>query len=714
MKSKCLLLAMLLTISLLLPALMYTTHAVPVKQDGTNTNNIEWIQDGYNFYTGAGGYPPAGYEGKGFSDQPEFLMLSVDAGVPVITTTTITIQGTDALGQPISAQVTIYGTSANSIGQQAEYIFIDPSSGCPVAFSSITNIMQQGGTDGNKFLISTVPETELYTPLPIFAVGAQFTPAVYFQQYMGQYDLGTQQQTGDGWQPGIYTWGNGPTAINPYWITLGVGIAPGHQAFPFQPLVPEPITVYVNWHDNNHDLVPGDTTGVPTVSDSFGTVHAGTIYVEALNEKGQKLILSHTFAAGDAPYFTWDCCGEIDKMWGGNQQDSYYIFTTPPQTVDLFYYFITVDHVTIYPGSFDILANPNSPDGTTTITVALKDVDGNLVNWGGHFANSTFTKLLLSFYTSGGTINPSYNIWIPEESSTATATLTADTNPRTITVKCDANVPQVILGGHNFHDDLNLMVWTQMTFDGVNLVPPTATWPIYTLQCGYTDAQGNSFTMNAPMEPALPPTLGGPAPNGIKLDGPLYEITINLYQGCNMISSPVYPMFGATTNFQGIPMKELFGTSGALDAIEAVWWYDSSVPIWYYYIPATGETNYPTAPTFQDGVGYWIKAEKPCVLEISGVAMENAPFLPAEYKVHSSWNLMGFTSINPLTTADYLESLATGGDNGVMGANLASAVGPIWTYNAQFRGWIRDPNMLWPTNAFWMNYKLGGTAALSP
>jgi hypothetical protein len=708
MKKLSIVLAMLLAISLTIPIFLTSTRAVPVTPIGTSPNNIEWITDGYNFYTDAAGL------GKGFAYQPEFLMLSVDAGVSIITPTTITIQGTDALGQPISAQVFIPGSSANPITQQAEYIFIDPSSGYPVAFSSITNIMQQGGTDGNKFLISTVPETELYSGisgLPIFAPGTQFTAAPYFQQYMGQYDLGTEQNTGQGWQPGIYTW-YAPTATNPYWITMGIGKPIGHQTVPFQPMLPEPITVYVNWHDQNHDLVPGDSfLGIP---DDFGTIHTGTIYIEGLNADGQKIILSHTFNPGDNPYYTFDCCGEIDKVWGGNNQDTYYIFTTPPQTVDLFYYFITVDHLTIYPGSFDILANPYSTDGKTSITVALRDVDNNLVNWGGVFANKTFTNLYLSFYTSGGTINPSYNVWIPEESSTATVTLCADTNPRTITVKCDANVPEVNLFSHNFHGDLNLMVWTEMTFDGVNLVPPTAPWPIHTLQCGYTDAQGNSFTMNAPMEPALPTVLGGPAPDGIKLDGPLYEVTINLYQGCNLISSPVYPMFGANTAFGGIPMKELFGTSGARDAIEAVWWWDASALAWYNYIPATGATTSPTAPIFTDGVGYWIKAEKPCVLEISGVAMENAPFLPAEYTVYPSWNLMGFTSIAPMNTVDYLESLATGNTAGTLGLNLASAVGPIWTYDAQARAWVRDPGMLWPTNAFWMNYKLSGTANLSP
>lgn len=696
MKSKCLVLAMLLAISLTIPAFINTTRAVPVPANGTNTKYIEWIPEGYTFYTDIG---------KGFGEQPEFLKLTVEAAVPVITPTTITIQGTDALGQPIRAQVFIPGTSLVPIEQETEYVFIDPHSGCPVAFSGITSIIQQGGTDGNKFLISTVPESEFFTQLP-FTPGVEFVPAPYFEQYMGEYELQVQQQTGQGWQPGIYKWDKVYDRTLPYWITMGIGISPLHISFPFEPLLPEPITVYVNWHDQNHDLVPKDSfMGIP---DDFGAVHAGTIYIEGLNARGEKLILSHTFNAGDLPYYTWDCLCEIDKMWGGSQSDSYYVFTTPPRTVDLFYYFISIDHLTIHPESYDILAYPNEA-GTTEITVALRDVDGNLVNWGGTFANATFSRIFLSFYSSGGHIFPSYDIWIGEEECVAHVHILADTNPRTIKVVCDANVPQVDKGDHLFHNQLNLMTWTEMTFDGVNLVPPTAPWPIHTLVWGYDDAQGTPFTLNAPAEPALPPELGGPALDGMKLDGPIYEITINLYPGCNLISSPVYLLFGPRQYaLPGIPMGWLFGMTSARDCIEAVWWYEDGK--WMSYIPLRDNTE-GDGPYFTDGVGYWIKAEKPCVLEISGVAMENAPFTPKEYPVHHSWNLMGFTSIGQMNTADYLESLATG--TSATGP-IASAVGPIWTYDAKSRSWTRDPAMLWPTNAFWMNYKLPDGAHLSP
>jgi hypothetical protein len=246
---------------------------------------------------------------------------------------------------------------------------------------------------------------------------------------------------------------------------------------------------------------------------------------------------------------------------------------------------------------------------------------------------------------------------------------------------------------------MNLFTWTEMTFDGINSVLFTGGWPIHTLMCGYTDATGASISMNAPFRQWLPPELGGPAPNGIKLDGPLYEVMISLQVGCNLISSPVYPMLG-TAQYQlgaGIPMDLLFGYTSATDTIEAIWWYDGT---WHVYIPGVPD---PTA-FFTDGVGYWIKAEKACTLELSGVAMENAPFAPHEYHLRHSWNLIGFTSIeHGMPTDQYLESLAT---DTRASDSIASAVGPIWVYDAPSRSWTRDPAMLWPTHGYWMNYKL--------
>jgi hypothetical protein len=415
-------------------------------------------------------------------------------------------------------------------------------------------------------------------------------------------------------------------------------------------------------------------------------------------------------------------------VWGGNPNaDSYYIFTEPYPERELFFYYIKIDHITIHPESFDILAYPDPIEGdgypgVTYITVALRDMDGNLVNAGNYLDNAGTSNgdVVINFFTSGGIIQPA-RAEIKKYHSTVTVNITADTNARTINVTADANIPPC-----TWHGELNLPAWTEMTFDGINSVLSTV-WPIHPLMCGYIDVTHTATIMNAPFRQWLPPELGGPAPDGIKLDGPLYEVAIPLYVGCNLISSPVYPMLGSDQYKLGlgIPMDLLFSKTSAIDSIEAIWWIDpiddpaSTEPLvekvdWHTYIPGIPD---PTA-YFRDGVGYWIKAEKACTLELSGVAMENAPFMPCEYPVHHSWNLMGFTSIGPMKTDEYLESLATDTHYDVItgsgSVSIASAVGPVWVYDAPSRTWLRDPDWLWPTQGFWMNYKLPGYAFLAP
>jgi hypothetical protein len=114
--------------------------------------------------------------------------------------------------------------------------------------------------------------------------------------------------------------------------------------------------------------------------------------------------------------------------------------------------------------------------------------------------------------------------------------------------------------------------------------------------------------------------------------------------------------------------------------------------MWETYIP--GIT---TGKNFTDGIGYWVKAEKPCTLEISGVEMENAPFTPPEYPVRVSWNLMGVTSIRGVTIDDYLQCLSAG---------PVKLYGAVWVYYAWAGVWVRNPPWgLYPGEAFWVYYK---------
>jgi hypothetical protein len=208
--------------------------------------------------------------------------------------------------------------------------------------------------------------------------------------------------------------------------------------------------------------------------------------------------------------------------------------------------------------------------------------------------------------------------------------------------------------------------------------------------------------LKAPPKPPLPEWLNGPKAGSLlppwKLDGPIYEVEIPIYPGCNLISSPVYPIlcnnyYSEAWGGHGIPMDLLFGMTSATDTIEAIWWYNSS-KMWDMYIP--GVTAAPSGKNFTDGVGYWIKAEKPCTLEISGVEMENAPFVPREYPVLPSWNLMGITTIHEINTTEYLGSLKIDGEQ---------FYGPVWVYDAQYGAWHKNPATLWPGFGIWMYYK---------
>jgi hypothetical protein len=661
MKMKAIFVMLLLTVSIFVPILAASTvHAVDVPPSADNPPYIYW--------------QPGGIAAAGdLAWNPEFLKLETETDVH--SDTRIIIQGRDTYGQNIEAKVDIpAGTS------KSEYFMFNDTHTTPpmpVAFAYIDRIFQQNGTESTIIKILTEPWLD------------------GIQLFLGYFDYKDVFLSG--------TIPSSPWFGAKYLIATGLH-DPTHnyhplattQAFPVEPMNPEKLKVAINWKDSDKDLQIDDNE-FPT----SGAQNPGTFWLEGLDEHGNKIIKSVSFVKGDkiveVPHTNvWST---VCKAWTDSQEE-FYVFTHPLPETELFKYGIFIDHLTIHPDAYDILANPESQYGKTRIIVALRDVDGNLVH--------AHDDVILNFYTSAGKIQPSNDISIKLCHVTAETWLFADTNARTLKVVVDANVPPDETFPPFLRPAMNLRAWIELTFDGINSVLFTGGWPIHTLMCGYNNtASGDAgISMPAPFLQWLPPELGGPQPDGIKLDGPLYEVMIPLYVGCNLISSPVYPMFG-TKHYDlglGIPMELLFGMTSATDTIEAIWWYDAGLKKWNHYIPALDGTQ-PQGKYFTDGVGYWIKAEKPCTLELSGVAMENAPFVPAEYPVYHSWNLMGFTSVVPMNTEDYLESLATGPGTYPSGS-IASAVGPIWTYNAAARVWIRNPDMLWPTNAFWMNYKL--------
>jgi hypothetical protein len=665
------------------------------------------------------------------ASNPEYLSLRVE-GTPISTNTTIIIHGEDVYHQNIEAKVLLNATHDNLIWGSNEFPFLDYHSMQPVTFAKITGIIQQNGSQCNSFEIDTLPEP--------------------FEDYLGQYKPNTGYL-----EPGqcYPAHGVNPLPQGQYWVGHGEGTIPTIQNVPVEPSNPDPIKIAINWNDTAGDLLPDVTEANQWMTPYHGAKNDTILTIEGLDEEGNKLIVNVTihmydklvyvdsttavYANTGLPFVnsTWST---VCKMWGGVKGEEYYIFTHPDDSKPLFEYFIRIDHITITPDCYDILAYPFEVNGkypgVTNITVALRDADGNLVHAGWHWDPNTpglkiSETITINFATTGGKIQPSWDVKIPMCHVTATVNLTADTNARTIKVTADANVPQhPAEGGAPLGPALNLKGWTELTFDGVNSVLFTGSWPIHTMEWGWETwnqmgttliSQGPDPTTGkgpVPPKPWLPPALGGPdlLNGGVKLDGPVYEVMIPLYVGCNLISCPIHPML--CTNYyceayfggSGIPMDLLFSRTSAMDCIEAIYWYNASSGGWTYYIPGVSSPG----AYFIDGVGYWIKAEKPCTIEISGVQMENAPFTPPEYPVYHSWNLIGFTSITQMNTTEYFESLNTGYIGANVPITMSSAVGPVWTYDAKAGVWTRNPLVLWPGQGLWMNYKPADTGDLAP
>jgi hypothetical protein len=728
MKKEAIALMLLLALSMM-PILATTTSAHVIGTSyptGIPSLTVDWAP---------GGQAAA----ENLSWNPEFIQLETSGYTTITHDTTIILQGQDTYGQNVEAKVFLpAGTQPESYFTFNDTDTYPPE---PVAFAKITNIFQQNGTHNDQFYIMTEPSP---------AVQSAAAPKPGYMMYLGQYHLGT------GWQPGAYTdAGN----IYPYnlakpWTNLylhanGPEATATTQNVAPEPITPDPLIVYINWHETDGDLYPNSQYDS---RDTMGTAKAPAwLYIEGLDQNGNKVGVNVTipYGASSVPVPTTSCTGENFTFSSvcnvvGNYSDSYYLLTNPTPSVQLFTYTTLIDHMNIYPGSYDILANPGEINGlypgVTNVTIELVDQDGNPI----HACPNE--QVDLNFATTGGTIEPSCDVWM-NGTITATVNLTADTNPRTVNVTADADVPPCVVGktptsaGITISPELDLFAWTELTFDGVNSVFSLAgqAWPIHTLLWGYNTQIGpwgsssavsvSSYTGNAPPEPPLPAYLGGPdpanAPYTVKFDGPLYEVSIPLYVGCNLISSPVIPMmnYNLTENGTayygsayfgdpGIPMSLLFGNTSATETVEMVWWYCGTS--WYYYVPLTGLTNAPSGTAyFTDGLGYWIMCDKPCTLEISGVAMQNAPFTPPVYELpERSWSLMGVTSINGYPNyADYLESTLAGEEY----TGTVVTVGPIWVWNAQYRYWTRDPSWgLWPTMGFWIYNALPEHQEIAP
>jgi len=665
---------------------------------------------------------------------PEYL--KVRTASPIHTTTTIIVQGLDENGQLVQASVTIpWGTQ-----QEQQFLLNDTITNKPVVFAAITNIVQQNGTHNDQIQLWTQPE-------PYTNIHNNWA----WPEYLGEFHTGFG--VGLGWEPGQEHPSLPTLPPGVYYVPMGPFNSPGTSPFPPEPSNPDPVQVYINWIDSNLDMVP-EGAGLPwgnTPSELATASVSTTLYFEGLDQAGNKLIGTAQISQGDIndPIVTPNGAtfAVVCNVWTSATQsaDSYYILTNPVAPRAILLYTIAIDHINLYPHSYDILANPLVGDaqsievssqvpepGCTFITAVLVDTDNNAV-WTSANPLPTFPSntpyVILNFYTTGGSIQPAY-VKMGLMDNFEEVELCSDSNARTIKVFVDAIVPACTAA-----PAINIRSWIELTEDGVNSAFSTA-WPIHQLMWGYNDtANPNGVTLPVTPKPSLEVLEDGLGEGiqdwgnqTISLDGPIYEISIPLYQGCNLISSPVQPMLGRSTEWPGgefysgtyptmplnggIPMRLLFGATEAVETIDSIWWYNATTAKWYYFVPATLETNYPTEnPMFTDGIGYWIKVEKPSTLEFSGILMENAPFTPEVYVLAPfKWNLLGFTSTIQITTTSYLEGLATVGyaaappGQGSYTAN-AGAIGikaPVWVWDAAHQSWLRDPAMLWPTNAFWI------------
>jgi len=697
---------------------------------------------GNSYPTASSSLPVDWYPTTGYNDyqtlawNPEFLQLETSGTTTITSDTTIILEGQDTYGANIEAKVFL----PNGTGPEYYAPFVDPLSDQPVAFAKITGIYQQNATHNDQFFVETYPSP-------------QYGPQLSYIQYLGQYHAAT----GAGWQPGVYTW----QSITPYKQAQGhingvylhangPGITATYQNVAPEPVNPEPLVVYINWHETDGDLYPESVQHGSSGQYGNETLGSGSsvawLYIEGLDQNGNDVAVNVTIPAYsqyvDVP--TISCAGypftfsAICNVYG-NGGDSYYLFTNPMPLRTLFTYTTLIDHMDIYASSYDLLAYPYAINGlypgVTNVTVTLVDQDGNLIN------GNPSEPIDVNFAATDGNIEPSCDVWITGTCYT-TVNLTAETNAKTLNVTADADVPKCTIGspGVTLSPELHLFTWTEMTFDGINSVFDSGP-VVHELLWGYHTALVDpislaltwlpAYSAPLPPEPPLAPQLGGPNPvetlgETYKFNGPLYEISIPLYVGCNLISSPVEPLmnydprapwgyqyFSASVGGTGIPMSLLFNHTDSED-IEMIWWYCAGS--WDYYIPSINYSNLAN-PVFNDGVGYWIMCDKPCGLEISGFNMQNAPFAPPGglasgiyyALLPNEWSLIGVTTITGFSDYhDYLQSLYGGGTDLTTGA-------PIWVYYARYGVWVRNPPWgLWPGEAFWIYNAVDALQYIAP
>ena len=405
-----------------------------------------------------------------------------------------------------------------------------------------------------------------------------------------------------------------------------------------EPSNPDPLKVAINWVDK----APFD--GQPTLDECTAPLVDSTITIKGLDQKGnvlEKDVLITTMdkiVYVDMPDHTWSTVCTID---GGDIGISYYLFTHPAPQRAIFNYKIQVHHISVTAEPKNILADGLS---TSTIKITLLDIDDNEVHWS---TEAGVKPVEINVAATGGRVYPSLGIEIVGCNTYAVTHLTSDTNPRIVRVSAVAFCPEAPGCG-----PLQLTGEDIVCFDGINSVPYAGAMKIQ--------------------------DIGGTG------SGRHYAVFRRLEKGCNLISIPVIP--DETLTWDMLPC--------ASQCLKSVATYQGGV--WLYYDFETGVGD--IIPII-DGWAYWVKAEKPCTLVISGRNMDQYDRatgfgLPPMYTMLMGWNFVGVTSTSTMKTADYLESLHDMG----FGEKLW---GPVYVYRYS-AGWIRNPTTVYPTEGLWL------------
>jgi len=613
---------------------------------------------------------PAGYPVQWLSasvaaalaQQPQYLKIYTMTHISH--PTRITVQGLDCNNQPVEAIAvnkwqsglayyfsTTDPTTWNipaSTGPEYLFPLVDVHSGKEVTFSKVTAIYQQGGEQGDEFKLMTHNE-------PYYLVyGGAANPITKPHEvplWLGSYHMPVYK----------------PAMVGPIAPSSSVGgqMASPPETIPIQPTTPSQVVILVGWQDvnnNNYPDLPADTasgaqfnaTLTVTGLSCNGTVQTATVSVTGSPNGGQGQF--GTPGVGNGPIIVPGIWMDISSVTGGATGDSYFFFTWPPAVEqDILTYTINIDHLVLAINPMNIMANGTDSANIQTI---LMDMDNHQVHWS---SEAGVKNITLNVISTGGQVTKSVDQGWSGCHTNWNETIVSDTNARTIKVAAIAIIPTGPPA--NYPGPSPLYASALMGFDGFN---------------------SNQIYTHADF-------LGKPG------SGSWYNVFIKLSVRCNLVSIPIFPGSAITP-------KELWNAS-ASTVIQSISWYNATSGTWNIYdyttVPptVTGSGNAALVP----GVGYWIKAEKPCTLVISGHFYDQAPFVPPEIHLQPSWNLVGVV-IDPsygfaigTTVQSYLQTLRSSGDD--------KMYGPVWVYNNDLQSWFRlgDTDTLWPGQAFWLS-----------